>query len=98
MTYYKTLERMSKKGSLVHLTKGVYYRSKKSRFGAIPIIEKESVNHYTSDGQGIIIGYRLYIQKGLTIQISKRVEVLSSVILEQRKNINNLWLQVVELL
>lgn len=24
MTYYKTLERMSKQGSLVHLTKGLY--------------------------------------------------------------------------
>ena len=29
MTYYKTLERMSKQGSLVHLTKGLYYRQKK---------------------------------------------------------------------
>ena len=28
MTYYKTLERMSKQGSLVHLTKGLYYRPK----------------------------------------------------------------------
>ena len=39
MTYYKTLERMSKRGSLVHLTKGLYYRPKKSRFGTIPISE-----------------------------------------------------------
>ena len=28
MTYYKTLERMSKQGSLMHLTKGLYYRPK----------------------------------------------------------------------
>lgn len=89
MTYYKTLERMSKQGSLVHLTKGLYYRPKKSRFGAIPISEKEIVGHYTSDGQGIVIGYRLYNQKGLTTQISKRVEVLSSAVSEQKKNIQN---------
>ena len=56
MTYYKTLERMSKQGSLVHLTKGLYYRPKKSRFGVIPISEKEIVGYYTGNGQGIVIG------------------------------------------
>ena len=80
---------MSKQGTLVHLTKGLYYRPKKSRFGVIPISEKEIVGHYTSDGQGIVIGYRLYNQKGLTTQISKRIEVLSSALSEQKKNINN---------
>ena len=68
MTYYKTLERMSKQGSLVHLTKGLYYRPKKSRFGTIPISEKEIIGHYTNNGRGIVIGYRLYNQKGLTTQ------------------------------
>ena len=89
MTYYKTLERMSKQGTLVHLTKGLYYRPKKSRFGLIPISENEIVSHYTKDGKGIVIGYRLYNQKGLTTQISKRIEVLSSALSEQKKNINN---------
>ena len=89
MTYYKTLERMSKQGSLVHLTKGLYYRPKKSRFGTIPISEKEIIGHYTNNGRGIVIGYRLYNQKGLTTQISKRVEVLSSAVTEQKKNIQN---------
>ena len=68
MTYYKTLERMSKQGSLVHLTKGLYYRPKKSRFGTIPISEKEIIGHYTNNGRGIVNGYRLYNQKGLTTQ------------------------------
>ena len=89
MTYYKTLERMSKQGSLVHLTKGLYYRPKKCRFGTIPISEKEIIGHYTNNGRGIVIGYRLYNQKGLTTQISKRVEVLSSAVTEQKKNIQN---------
>ncbi len=89
MTYYKTLERMCKQGTLVHLTKGLYYRPKESRFGTIPISEKEIVSHYTKGGKGIVIGYRLYNQKGLTTQISNRVEVLSSALSEQKKNINN---------
>ncbi len=89
MTYYKTLERMRRQGSLVHLTKGLYYRPKKSRFGAVPISEKEIVGHYTYGERGIVIGYRLYNQKGLTTQISKRVEVLSTAIPEQKKTIQN---------
>lgn len=89
LTYYKTLERMSKQGNLVHLTKGMYYRPKKSRFGTIPISETEIVRHYTTGGRGIVIGYRLYNRKGLTTQISKRVEILSSAVTGQTKNINN---------
>ncbi|MGI6096077.1 MAG: DUF6088 family protein [Lachnospiraceae bacterium] len=89
LSYYKTLERMSKQGTLVHLTKGIYYRPRKSRFGIVPISEKEIIDYYTRDGQGIVIGYRLYNKKGLTTQISKRVEVLSSVVSEQKKNISN---------
>lgn len=89
MTFYKTLERMSKQGTLVHLTKGLYYRPKKSKFGLIPISENEIISHYTEAGKGIVVGYRLYNQKGLTTQISKRVEVLSSALSEQKKNINN---------
>lgn len=88
-SYYKTLERMSKKGSLIHLTKGLYYRPKKSRFGIIPISEQEIISHYTDNGRGIVIGYRLFNEKGLTTQVSKRVEVLSSAIIGQKKNINN---------
>lgn len=90
MSYYKTLERMSKQGTLIHLTKGLYYRPQKTRFGLVPISEKEIVSHYVSAGRGVVIGYRLYNQKGLTTQISKRVEVLSSVISEQKKNIGNI--------
>lgn len=89
MTYYKVLERMSKQGSLVRLTKGLYYRPKKSRFGIVPISEKEIINHYTNNSQGIVLGYKLYNRKGLTTQIGKRVELLSSVLSEQKKNIQN---------
>ncbi len=93
LSYYKTLERMTKQRALVHLAKGIYYRPKKSRFGLIPISENEIVRHYTSDARGIVVGYKLYNQKGLTTQISKRVEVLSSALSEQKKNINNVYVR-----
>lgn len=91
MTYYKTLERMCKKGILVHLTKGLYYRPKNTRFGTVPISEKDIVDHYIKDNQRIVVGYRLFNQKGLTTQISKRVEVLSSAVPGKKKNIHNIY-------
>lgn len=65
MTYYKTLERMSKQGSLVHLTKGLYYRPKKSRFGTIPISEKEIIGHYTNQWPGNCNWLQTLQSKGL---------------------------------
>lgn len=97
MSYYKTLERMSKQGSLVHLTKGLYYRPKKSRFGTVPISEEEIVSHYTSGGRGMVIGYGLYNKKRLTTQIGKRIEVLSSAVTEQKKNIHNVCVKKCEI-
>lgn len=91
MTYYKTLERMCKKGILVHLTKGLYYRPKNTRFGTVPISEKDIVDHYIKDNQGIVVGYRLYNQQGLTTQISKRIEILSSAVPGKKKNIHNVY-------
>lgn len=85
MTYYKTLERMCKKGILVHLTEGLYYRPKNIRFSTVPISEKDIVDHYIQDNQGIVIGYRLFNQKGLT------TEVLSSAVPGKKKNIHNVY-------
>lgn len=93
VSYYKALERMSKQGSLVHLSKGLYYRPKKTRFGLVPISENEIIYYYTKDNRGLVIGYRLYNQKGLTTQISKKVEILSSALTEQKKTINNIHIK-----
>ena len=88
-TYYKTLERLCKQGQLVHLTKGIYYRPKQSRFGIVPLTDKEIISHYTGNGCGVIIGYNLFNRKGLTTQIGKNTHILSSAIAEQKKNIQN---------
>jgi hypothetical protein len=89
ITYYKMLERLSKAGIITHLTKGLYYRPRKSRFGTVPISEKEIIDYYTSDGKGFVVGYQLYNRKGLTTQIGKKAEILSAALIEQKKNIGN---------
>ena len=88
-TFYKSLERMTKSGKLVHLTKGVYYRPKKSRVGNIPISDEEISAHYLQAGHGVIVGYRMYNKKRLTTQIGKQVEILSNALHEEKKNIQN---------
>lgn len=50
--FYKTLERFCQSGSLVHLTKGLYYKPKKSRFGIVPIREQDIVTHYIGNQKG----------------------------------------------
>ena len=87
--FYKSLERLHKMGKLVHLTKGIYYRPKIGRFGPVPISEKEIVHHYVKNNKGMMIGYRMYNDKGLTTQVSKRIEVLSTALTEEKKNIQN---------
>lgn len=96
-SYYKTLERMTKAGELVHLTKGMYYRPKKSRFGMVPISEKEIVSHFTGTNRGLLVGYRLYVNKGLTTQVSKNAEVLSVLVREHKKNISNVSVSKIEM-
>ena len=88
-TFYKSMERLVKYGELIHLTKGLYYRPKKNRFGSVPISEEEISRHYLQPGEGMLVGYRMFNRKGLTTQIGKQVEILSNTIPEKKKNIKN---------
>lgn len=87
--FYQTLTRLTQKGVLCHLTKGLYYRPRRSRFGVVPLGEQAIIDHYTENGQGMVIGYRLYCQYGLTTQISKNVEILSSALQENNKTVRS---------
>ena len=87
MTYYKILTRLVQQGKLVHVTKGVYYRPKKSRFGVVPISSREIVQHYIKHNTGLVIGYQMYHQKGITTQIAKSTEILSTTLTEEKKHV-----------
>ena len=87
--YYKTLERMCKAGTLAKAAKGTYYIPKQSSFGVVPPSEREIVSSFTKNHSGTVIGYTLYNQLGLTTQIAKTVEVLSSAMETQVKTIRN---------
>ena len=94
-TYYKVLERMTKNNSLVRLTKGLYYRSKKTRFGNVPISENEITSYYTDNDRGAVVGYAMYNRYGLTTQIGKKICILSNAISEEKKNVGNVAVEKV---
>ena len=91
--YYKTLERLCKAGELCKIAKGTYYRPKASKYGVVPPSQKEIVSAFTEPDKGTIVGYSLYNNLKLTTQVSKTVEVFSSALEQQTKNIGNVLLQ-----
>ncbi|MCQ2551234.1 MAG: DUF6088 family protein [Clostridia bacterium] len=95
-TFCKVLERMCGKEELVRLGKGLYYRPQMGRFGIIPLSLEEIISHFTENGRGILIGYGLYLSKGLTTQITKKSHVLTSVISEKEKQVEGVVLEKID--
>lgn len=96
--YYKTLERLCKAGELCKIAKGTYYRPKTSKYGSVPPSQKEIVAAFTEKEKGTVVGYSLYNSLKLTTQVSKTVEVFSSALEQQTKNISNVLLQFCNLI
>lgn len=96
-TYYQTLSRMCKAGSLCRIAKGTYYRPKTSKYGIVPPSQKEIVAAFTEPDKGTVVGYSLYNSLKLTTQVAKTVEVLSSRMEQQTKTIGNVFLQFCDL-
>lgn len=94
LTFFKVLERMVKDSKLTRISKGIYCRPKASRFGAINSSEKEIIEYYIGEKNksGLVIGYLLYNRYGLTTQISKKMELYSNLIPEQKKVIQNIFI------
>ena len=95
--YYQTLSRMCKSGTLCRIAKGTYYRPKSSKYGIVPPSQKEIIAAFTEPDKGTVVGYSLYNSLKLTTQVSKNIEVLSSQLNQQTKNISNVLLQFCDL-
>ena len=84
--FLKTLERLNKEGKITRISKGVYCKPKRTRFGLLLAGENEFVQYYVGENNkfGFEIGYKLYNKYKLTTQISKKVEIYS-----QKSNVEN---------
>lgn len=88
--FSKAVSRLCQSEEIHRVSKGIYCRPKRTRFGFIPPSEKEILNLFVSENKGIVVKYGLYNSLGITTQIPKGYIVYSSVAEEQQKQIRNI--------
>ena len=77
-TVIRNLNRMVEKGIITKLSKGRYYKPRKTIFGQLKPSPEEIVKDLlTKDGKaiGYLTGYSVFNQLGLTTQISNIIEI-----------------------
>lgn len=87
--FSQMVSRLYRAGEIERVSKGVYCRPKKTRFGKVLPSEREIVDLFTSGNSGVVVGYGLYNSLGVSTQISKRWTAYSSVADVQLKQIRN---------
>lgn len=89
--FYKTISRMSKNEDIERVSKAIYCKPRRGRFGKITSSEKNILEHYLgiNKNKGIVIGYQMYNSKGLTTQVSKNIELYSNITFQEKKQIKN---------
>lgn len=88
--FSQIMSRLCKNGDVVRISKGIYCRPKKTRFGLTVPSDKEISEYYLCDNKGVAVGYNLYNSLGVSTQVSKRIEVFSSESDETLKQIRNI--------
>jgi hypothetical protein len=76
----KAIERLIKKGRISRASTGVFYKPKRSAFGALRPSEEELLKPYLFDGGqriAYVTGGSLYHRMGLTTQVPKTLQVAS---------------------
>lgn len=95
--FYKTLERMCKSNEIVKIAKGTYYLPKVSKYGIVPLSEKDIISAFTKNCTGTVVGYSLYNALDLTTQVGKSIEIMSSSLDSFTKTIRNVVVHQVQI-
>ncbi len=98
--YFKVFSRLEKKGTLKRVSKGVYCKPKKSKYGTIISNEENILDYYlgANGTKGVIKGYRLFNKYRLTTQIAKNIEIYSTELLHNQKALKNVKINKIELM
>ena len=95
--FAQIISRLCRGGEIERVSKGIYCRPKRTRFGPVLPSEREIVDLFTAGSNGIVVGYGLYNALGVTTQISKRQMAYSSLAEERLKQIGNVTIHKYEL-
>ena len=91
--YYKTLQRLCNQRAIAKIAKGIYCKPLQTRFGEVLPSETQIVDEFTKNATGMVVGYAMYNTLNLTTQVPKNIEVYSSVIDEQQKQVGRVSLK-----
>ena len=95
--FAQAVSRLCRNGEIERVSKGIYCIPKKMRFGTILPSEREILEQFTSGGKGVVVGYGLYNELGVTTQVPKRRTVYSSITEERLKQIGNIVIKKYDL-
>ncbi|UUM12896.1 DUF6088 family protein [Proteiniclasticum sp. QWL-01] len=78
--FHKNLSRMAEAGVVYKVSKGLYCKPKQTRFGSLNSDENQIIEYFLGKKQtkGVLLGYRLYNQLGLTTQLAKSILIYSN--------------------
>lgn len=91
--FSQIISRLCRSNEIERVSKGIYCRPKKTRYGLVLPSEHEIIDLYTTGCNGVVVGYGLYNALGITTQISKRQTAYSSLAEEQLKQIGNVTIR-----
>ncbi len=97
IAFAQAVSRLCRSGEIVRVSKGVYCRPKKTRFGVVMPSEREIIKFFTDGNRGVIVGYGLFNELGVTTQVPKHFEVYSSFSDERLKQICNVTIRKFDL-
>ena len=89
-TYYRVIAKLTTEKFLCRIAKGIYYRPKISKYGLVPPSQSSIIDIFTKNNSGMVVGYPLYNRLNLTTQISKNIEVYSSILSQKSMTIQNI--------
>ena len=89
LAFMQIISRLCKSGEISRVSKGIYCFAKSTRFGTIVLSDKEIEGYYTANNNGMVVGYNLYNELGVTTQISKKIVVYSNRVEDNLKQIGN---------
>ena len=91
--YYKALERLTREGCLAKISKGLYCRPKKTKYGIALPSEQSIVSEYIKGNRGVVVGYSLYNSLDLSTQIAKNIKIYSNAIVQRIKTVGNIQIE-----
>ena len=98
-TYYKVLSRLEFSGALVRISKGIYCKPEEGKFQKIIANEKNIIEYYIgkNENKGVFSGYRLFSKYKMTTQVSKNIELLSTISTNEKTTIKNISIKKINL-